>query len=103
MRPSLRAYQQLQRFTADASHELRTPVATVLSNAQVALMPPEDPLEQRLRLQNIAQTAKSMSTLINDLLFLSRHNGSLAETGLTPVDLCEILRSLAQRVLSPCS
>jgi two-component system, OmpR family, manganese sensing sensor histidine kinase len=96
MRPSLRAYQQLQRFTADASHELRTPVATVLSNAQVALIPPEDPLEQRLRLQNIAQTAKSMSTLINDLLFLSRHDGSLAETGLKPVDLCEILRSLAQ-------
>ncbi len=96
MRPSLRAYKQLQQFTADASHELRAPVATVLSNAQVALMPPEDPVEQRLRLQNIAQTAKSMSTLINDLLFLSRHNGSLAETGLKPVDLCEILRSLAQ-------
>ncbi|MBG1271777.1 sensor histidine kinase [Nostoc sp. WHI] len=96
MRPSLRAYQQLQQFTADASHELRTPVATILSNAQVALIPPEDLLEQKLRLQNIAQTAKSMSTLINDLLFLSRHNGSLAETGLKPVDLCEILRSLAQ-------
>ncbi|MGJ5632745.1 sensor histidine kinase [Nostoc sp. CALU 1950] len=96
MRPSLRAYQQLQQFTADASHELRAPVATVLSNAQVALMPPEDPVEQRLRLQNIVQTAKSMSTLINDLLFLSRHNGSLAETGLKPVDLCEILRSLTQ-------
>ncbi|MFS0519960.1 sensor histidine kinase [Nostoc sp. UIC 10607] len=96
MRPSLRAYQQLQQFTADASHELRAPVATVLSNAQVALIPPEDPVEQRLRLQNIVQTAKSMSTLINDLLFLSRHNGSLAETVLKPVDLCEILRSLAQ-------
>jgi two-component system, OmpR family, manganese sensing sensor histidine kinase len=96
MRPSLRAYQQLQRFTADASHELRTPVATVLSNAQVALIPPEDPIEQRLRLQNIAQTAKSMTTLINDLLFLSRHDGSLAETGLKPVDLCHILRSLVQ-------
>jgi two-component system, OmpR family, manganese sensing sensor histidine kinase len=96
MRPSLRAYQQLQRFTADASHELRTPVATVLSNAQVALMPPEDPLEQRFRLQKIAETAKSMSTLINNLLFLSRHDGSLAETISKPVNLNELLRSLAQ-------
>ncbi|MBD2682700.1 MULTISPECIES: cell wall metabolism sensor histidine kinase WalK [Nostoc] len=96
MRPSLRAYQQLQRFTADASHELRAPVATVLSNAQVALMPPEDLSEQRLRLQNIAETAKSMTTLINNLLFLSRHNGSLTDTILKPVDLCEILKSLAQ-------
>ncbi|MBE9048899.1 two-component sensor histidine kinase [Nostocales cyanobacterium LEGE 11386] len=96
MRPSQRAYLQLQRFTADASHELRTPVATVLSNAQVALIPPEDPLEQRLRLQKIAETAKSMSVLINNLLFLSRHEGSLAETTLKPVDLSKLLRSLAQ-------
>ncbi|MBD2346387.1 sensor histidine kinase [Anabaena subtropica] len=98
MRPSHLAYQQLQRFTADASHELRTPVATVLSNAQVALMPPEDTIEQRQRLQKIAETAKSMSTLINNLLFLSRHDVSLAETTLRPVDLSEMLRSLALEV-----
>jgi len=95
MRPTRRAYQQLQRFTADASHELRTPVATVLSNAQVALIPPEDTVEQRLRLQKIAETAKSMSALINNLLFLSRHDGPLAETILKPIDLSELLRSLA--------
>ncbi len=95
MRPTRRAYQQLQRFTADASHELRTPVATMLSNAQVALIPPEDPVEQRLRLQKIAETAKSMSVLINNLLFLSRHDSSLAETTFKPIDLSELLRSLA--------
>ncbi|MGH1394655.1 MAG: sensor histidine kinase [Trichormus sp.] len=94
MRPSWRAYQQLQRFTADASHELRTPVASVLSNAQVALMPPEDIVEQRQRLQKIVETAKSMSVLINNLLFLSRNEGSLAETTLQLIDLRELLRSL---------
>ncbi|MEJ1931814.1 HAMP domain-containing sensor histidine kinase [Nostoc sp. NIES-2111] len=98
MRPSHLAYQQLQRFTADASHELRNPVATVLSNAQVALMPPEDISEQRQRLQKIAETAKLMSTLINNLLFLSRHDVSLAETTLRPVDLSEMLHSLAVEV-----
>ncbi|RAM49625.1 MAG: two-component sensor histidine kinase [Hapalosiphonaceae cyanobacterium JJU2] len=95
MRPTRLAYQQLQRFTADASHELRTPVATMLSNAQVALIPPEDPVEQRLRLQNIAETAKSMSVLINNLLFLSRHDSSLTETTFKPIDLTQLLRSLA--------
>ncbi|MFB2769076.1 sensor histidine kinase [Pelatocladus sp. BLCC-F211] len=95
MRPTRRAYQQLQRFTADASHELRTPIATMLSNAQVALIPPEDPSEQRLRLQNIAETAKSMSVLINNLLFLSRHDSSLAETTFKSIDLTQLLRSLA--------
>jgi len=103
MRPTLLAYQQLQRFTADASHELRTPVATVLSNAQVALMPPEDSSEQRFRLQKIAETAKSMSTLINNLLFLSRYDASLGETILKPVDLNELLRSLAQEFITQSS
>ncbi|HEY9655287.1 MAG TPA: two-component sensor histidine kinase, partial [Crinalium sp.] len=37
MQPTRRAYDQLQRFTADASHELRAPLAAVLSNAQVGL------------------------------------------------------------------
>jgi len=35
MQPILRSYEQLQRFTADASHELRAPLAATLSNAQV--------------------------------------------------------------------
>ncbi len=94
MQPSLRAYEQLQRFTADASHELRAPVAAVLSNAQVALMPPFDESEQRFRLENIAEIAKSMSVLIGNLLFLSRHNGSLDTAKLKNIDLVELVRSL---------
>ena len=40
MQPVRRSYEQLQRFTADASHELRAPVAAILSNAQVGLLAP---------------------------------------------------------------
>lgn len=94
MQPTRRAYEQLQRFTADASHELRAPVAAVLSNAQVALMPPEDPVEQRFRLENIEEIAKSMRNLIGNLLFLARHEGSLDITALKNIDLVELLRSL---------
>lgn len=94
MQPTRRAYEQLQRFTADASHELRAPVAAVLSNAQVALMPPEDALEQRFRLENIEEIAKSMRTLIGNLLFLARHEGALDNAALKSIDLVELLRSL---------
>ena len=38
MQPVRRSYEQLQRFTADASHELRSPLAAVQSNAQVGLL-----------------------------------------------------------------
>jgi two-component system, OmpR family, manganese sensing sensor histidine kinase len=96
MQPTRRAYEQLQRFTADASHELRAPVAAILSNAQVALMPPQDELEQRFRLENIAEIAKSMSNLINNLLFLARQDGPLNNTALKTIDLVGLLQPITQ-------
>jgi signal transduction histidine kinase len=87
---------QLQRFTANASHELRAPLATVLSNAQVALMEPlEDPATLRQRFEKIADVTKSMSILVNDLLFLSRQEGSLGHDLLQSVDLVNLLQPLA--------
>lgn len=93
MRPSQRAYTQLQRFTADASHELRAPIAAVLSNAQVGLMPPEDAEEQHDRLERIVEIAKSMSALVNNLLWLARHE-TLDRTQFQTIDLVELIRSL---------
>ncbi|MBF2062811.1 MAG: ATP-binding protein [Calothrix sp. C42_A2020_038] len=95
MQPSRRAYDQLQRFTADASHELRAPIAAVLSNAQVAMMPPYDETEQRFRLENIVKTAKSMSSLVSNLLFLSRHEGPLDLKTLPNENLVELLKTIA--------
>jgi len=67
MQPIRRAYEQLQRFTADASHELRAPLAAILSNAQVGLMSPvSDGSQQRQRLENIVEITKSMSALISN-------------------------------------
>ncbi|MBW4468777.1 MAG: sensor histidine kinase [Stenomitos rutilans HA7619-LM2] len=94
IQPTRRAYDQLQRFTADASHELRAPLAAVLSNAQVGLMASEDTAQQRLRLEKIVETAKSMSTLIGNLLFLSRQEGPLDPTRLQRIDLVVLVRSL---------
>lgn len=96
MQPTRRSYEQLQRFTADASHELRAPVAAILSNAQVGLLAPaDDPLQPRQRLENIVQTTKLMSALINNLLFLARHEGQLNPQDVKKIDLVSLLRSLA--------
>ncbi|MBW4603036.1 MAG: ATP-binding protein [Calothrix sp. FI2-JRJ7] len=100
MQPTRRAYEQLQRFTADASHELRAPIAAMLSNAQVALIPPYDETEQQFRLQNIIKTAKSMSSLVSNLLFLSRHEGALNLHSLPNVNLVEVLKTLASEYQS---
>ena len=95
MQPILRSYEQLQRFTADASHELRAPLAGVLSNAQVGLLSPVgDGAQQRHRLENIVEITKSMSALISNLLFLARHEGALAPEGLKSIDLVTLLQPL---------
>ncbi|MEB3218733.1 MAG: ATP-binding protein [Nostocales cyanobacterium 94392] len=96
MQPTKRSYEQLQRFTADASHELRAPVAAILSNAQVGLLAPEDNTElPRKRLENIVDISKSMSALIGNLLFLARHEGSLNPKDLEIVEVVDLLKHLA--------
>ncbi|MBF2047158.1 MAG: CHASE3 domain-containing protein [Elainella sp. C42_A2020_010] len=92
------ACDQLQRFTANASHELRAPLAAMLSNAQIGLMDLEDleepapPLHKRLN--KIVSLTKQMSGLVDELLFLARHEGLLAAETLQPVDLTNLLHQL---------
>lgn len=101
MRPVKRSYEQLQRFTADASHELRAPVAAILSNAQVGLLAPiDDPTQPRQRLENIVTQSKYMSALITNLLFLARHQGKLNPEDVAKTDIVELLNSLAVRYQS---
>jgi len=87
-----RACDRLERFTANASHELRAPIAAMLSNAQVGLMAADDDLVQpRQRLGKIVQLAKAMSTLVNDLLFLARHEGIADQRSLQLFDMRSLL------------
>jgi two-component system, OmpR family, manganese sensing sensor histidine kinase len=95
MQPIRQSYQQLQQFTADASHELRAPLAGILSHAQVGLMEPIDPQEQQQRLTIISEVATSMSGLVSQLLLLARHQGGFSPTMLRTVDLIKIVQSLA--------
>ena len=98
MRPVKRSYEQLQRFTADASHELRAPIAAILSNAQVGLLAPADDTTQpRQRLENIVAQSKYMSDLITNLLFLARHQGKLNPQDVVKTDVVELLNSLGDR------
>jgi signal transduction histidine kinase len=94
---------QLQRFTANASHELRAPLAAVLSNAQVSMMEledfedasPEERQEVRQRIEKIIGLTKQMGTLVGELLFLARHEGLLSKESLELLDLTQLLATLA--------
>jgi signal transduction histidine kinase len=91
------AYDQLQRFTANASHELRAPLAAVLSNVHVGLTAPEDDwITPRQRLGKIENLAQSMSDLVRNLLFLARQEGQLTEEVRQPLKLLLFLEAIAQ-------
>ena len=95
MQPVQQAYNQLQRFTSDASHELRSPLSAILTNAQVGLLMVRDRPQIHPSLENIIDSAKLMSTLVNNLLLLARHQGQLTPESLKKVNLNSLLENLA--------
>ena len=72
------SYERLREFTADASHELRSPLTALSTTAAVALHESPEMAEQtKNRLVSIAATAKEMNRLVDDLLILARAGRSL--------------------------
>lgn len=81
-----------RRFTSDAAHELRTPIAAIRAQAQVALGEPDSMMRRQALLQTLEGCDRA-SRLINQLLTLSRlESGST--TALVPVDLATICRDV---------
>jgi signal transduction histidine kinase len=66
------AFLQLQRFTADAAHELRTPLAALRTIGEVALERGEDSGEYREALSSILEETARLSDTINSLLLLAK-------------------------------
>ena len=64
------SYERIAQFTADASHELRTPVALIRSNAELLLMGPENGPRIERGLSDILAESTYMTRLIGDLLTL---------------------------------
>lgn len=69
LRPVERAWAQQQRFVADASHDLKTPITVILANTSILLDEPDQPAADRERwLQSTRAEAEGMQQLVQDML-----------------------------------
>jgi len=93
MRPVYDSYQRLKQFTADASHELRNPVAVIQTNVQAALADPSWQFQQE-QLAVIERLTRRLGRLLDDLLFLARHDDNSHTNTQAPCDLAEILQQV---------
>ena len=93
------AAEKLRRFTGDAAHELRSPVASIRAQAEVAVAHP-DPALSAETLADIVAESERLTTLLGDLLALARADAGERQPA-RPVDLAAAARSVAARWAAP--
>jgi heavy metal sensor kinase len=86
------AFAHQVRFTSDASHELRTPISVILSQAQTALSRERSAAEYRETLEACQRAAQRMRRLAESLLELARLDAGQQKMKRDPFDLARVVR-----------
>lgn len=100
MQPIYHSYQQQQQFTADAAHELRSPLASLLATVEATVRLNEtNPSETQTMLPTIERQGRRLGQLINDLLLLSRLEQNQVSDTWTDCCLNDLVNDLAEEFL----
>ena len=91
------AMKKTLQFTADASHELRTPVALMRTRAELALRHPRTEPEYRETIEQLHAELVRTSGLVERLMLLSRADSGAIPLRFSPLDLTEIVRDVVQQ------
>jgi len=90
------AFKRVTQFTADASHELRTPVALMRPRTEVALRKQRSEAEYRETIVRIHQELERTSALIENLMTLARADSGSERLQVAPTNLNELLLEISE-------
>jgi signal transduction histidine kinase len=96
--PSELVRRRQAEFTADASHELRTPISVIEAEVDLALDRPRDPAAYRDALQRVGQESGRLRRIVEDLLWLARADDEPVAADATSVtDVATVTEDCVQR------
>jgi len=99
MKPIYQSYERMQQFTADAAHELRTPVAAIRATVEAAQdISPLSEAETQDTLAVIDRQNKRLAQLVQDLLLLSRMDQNTQTIRRSPCCLNDIVSDLVEEL-----
>ena len=80
------SFTRLSQFSADLAHELRTPLANIRGEAEVALARPRTPNEYQTVIESSVAECERLSGIIDNLLFLARAEAAESKINQSPFD-----------------
>jgi signal transduction histidine kinase len=99
MKPIYQSYERMQQFTADAAHELRTPVAAIRATVEAAQdISPLSEAETQDTLAVIDRQNKRLAQLVQDLLLLSRMDQNIQTIRQSPCCLNDLVSDLVEEL-----
>ena len=90
------SFERIQRFTADAAHDLRTPLASLQCRLEVAVNKPRSEEEYRQVVSDALRETEGLARTVNDLLLLTRMDARAEHPPLAPLPLRELLAELRE-------
>ena len=91
VKPVELAWKQQRQFVADASHELKTPLTVIMTNAELAQSPEYDEEDKQEFLTSIVTMSKQMRVLIEQMLMLARTDQTDSKKSFSTVDFSKLV------------